>query len=98
MDLGVEDRDALAVGRQDVGVAVLEPDDEAFEAQAAQVVAGLGLAVGDAEQRADLGSQGAVGEAGDSRATVARNPGGTVRQTAGGRASGYRSSPRWWRS
>ncbi len=27
-----------------------------------------------------------------SRATVARNPGGTVRQSVGGRASGYRSA------
>ena len=27
-----------------------------------------------------------------TRATAARNPGGTVRQTVGGRASGYRSA------
>jgi hypothetical protein len=36
--LGVEDRDAPAVGSQDIGVGVLDPVDQAVEAQAAQVV------------------------------------------------------------
>ena len=46
MDLGVEDRDALPVGGQDVGVGVRAAFDQPVEAQPAQVVAHLADAVG----------------------------------------------------
>ena len=62
MDLGVEDRDALAVGGQVVGVGAWSAFDESVEAQPGEVVAGLVDGVGDAEQMAHLGAQALVGE------------------------------------
>ncbi len=41
VDLGVEDREAQAVGGQGVGVAVRDPGDQPVAGQPAQVVGGL---------------------------------------------------------
>ena len=65
MDLGVEDREALPVVGEDVGVGMLQPDDQPFQPEPAQVVAAAGLAVGLAEQPGDQRSEGSVGEAAD---------------------------------
>jgi hypothetical protein len=62
-ELGVEDGEALPVGGQHVGVGVLDPADEAVEAQAAQVVSCLAGAVGGAEQPGGQGTQALVGDA-----------------------------------
>ncbi len=58
MDLGVEDREALPVVGEDVGVGMLQPDDQAFQPEPAQVVAAAGLVVGLAEQLGDQRPQG----------------------------------------
>ena len=65
MDLGVEDRDALPVTGQDVGVAVREPGDEAFEAQPAQIVGHLRAGVVGAEQPGDVAAEPLVGDPAD---------------------------------
>jgi hypothetical protein len=65
LELAVEDRDALALGGQDVGVAGVESLDEAVQAEPAEVVAHLVAGVGLAEQLAHLGTQAPVGEADD---------------------------------
>jgi hypothetical protein len=44
--LGVEDREALPVRGEDVGVGVLDLDDEALELEPAKVVAAAALGVG----------------------------------------------------
>ena len=49
MELGVEDREPLTVGGEQLGVGVRQPDDKALELQATQVVAAPGLRVGLAE-------------------------------------------------
>ncbi len=64
--LGVEDRDALPVGGQEVGVAAGQPHNEALELEPGQVVAHLGGRVGHAEQGAHLGAQAPVGEPSDN--------------------------------
>ena len=62
MDLGVEDRDALSIGGQGVGVGVWAAFDQAVEAQPGKVVAHLVDRVGRAEQMVHLGTQAPVGE------------------------------------
>ena len=62
MDLGVEDRHALSVGGQIVGVGSRASDDQPVEAEPGQVVAGLVDGVVDAEQMAHLGAEAPVGE------------------------------------
>src|SRR6266516_5816260 len=62
VDLGVEDRQALAVGGQDVGVGVFDPADQVVEAQAAQVVGHLAGAVVCSEQPGGQGAQALVGQ------------------------------------
>jgi hypothetical protein len=65
VDFGVEDGEALPVVGEDVGVGVRQPDDQPFQAKAAQVVAAAGLGVFGVEQPSDQGSQRPVGEAAD---------------------------------
>ena len=45
VDLGVEDRDPLPVGGQDVGVGLEQPGDQAIEAESAQVITHLAYRV-----------------------------------------------------
>ena len=63
--LGVEDRDALAVVGEDVGVGTVEAFDQPVEAQPRQVVAHLVGGVGGAEQSGDAGAKAPVRDAGD---------------------------------
>ena len=65
MDFGVEDREALPVVGEDVGVRMLESDDQPFQAEPAEVVAAAGSAVGLAEELGDQRPQGSVGDAAD---------------------------------
>ena len=62
VDLGVEDRHALSVGGEVVGVGSGTSGDQAVEAESREVVAGLVDGVGDAEQMAHLGTQAPIGE------------------------------------
>ena len=65
MHLGVEDREALPVRGEDVGVGVLDLDDEALELEPAKVVAAAALGVGGgvgSEQPGDEWPQGLVGK------------------------------------
>src|SRR6266542_4320497 len=63
--LGVEDRESLPVGGDPVEVAAGQSLDEAFEAEAGQVVAGLVDGVGGAaQQRGHLGAEAPIGDAG----------------------------------
>src|SRR6266498_191579 len=62
VELGVEDREAPALGGEHVGVAAGQTADEALAAQAGQVVAHLVGRVGGAEQGGDLGAKAPVGE------------------------------------
>jgi len=62
VELGVEDRQALPVGGQDVGVGVLDPADQPVQAQSAQVVSHLAGAVGRAGQPGGQGAQALVGD------------------------------------
>src|SRR6266704_1303897 len=62
VELGVEDREAPALGGEHVGVAAGQTADEALAAQAGQVVAHLVCRVGGAEQGGDLGAKAPVGE------------------------------------
>ena len=76
--LGVEDREALPVRGEDVGVGVLDLDDEALELEPAKVVAAAALGVGGgvgSEQPGDEWPQGLVGKPADD-------------QTAGGQRAG----------
>jgi hypothetical protein len=65
VDLGVEDRDPLPVGGQDVGVGLGQPGDQAIEAESAQVTTHLAHRVRHAEQGGHLGAKAPVGEPGD---------------------------------
>jgi hypothetical protein len=62
VELGVEHRDTLAFGGQDVGVGAREAFDQPVQAQPVKVVAHLVGGVGDAEQMVHLGTQAPVGE------------------------------------
>src|SRR5258708_15115066 len=63
--LGVEDREAQAVAGEGVQVAVRDAGDEPVAGQAGQVVGGLVVAVGGAEQAGHQGAQALVRDAGD---------------------------------
>ena len=75
LELGVEDCDADALVRDHVGVGALEALDEAMEAQASQVVAHLGRAVGRAEESGHLPAKALVGETGDGTDDEAQGTG-----------------------
>src|SRR5438874_13272351 len=62
VDCRVEERDALAVGSQVVGVGALAALDEAVEAESGEVVDHLVGAVSGAEQMGRLGTEASVGE------------------------------------
>ena len=64
-ELGEEGGDAQAVGGDAVGVGAVDAFDEAFEAESAQVVGGLGGGVVGLPEGGHLGAQGLVGEAAD---------------------------------
>jgi len=65
VELAVEDRNALSLAGQDVGVAGVETVDQPVEPEPAQVIAHLVAGVGRAEQLAHLGTKAPIGEADD---------------------------------
>ena len=75
LQLGVEDRDADALGGEDVGVAAGKAGDEPVEPQAAEVVTHLALAVVLAEVSGDEPAEALVGETGDRGKDVAQGAG-----------------------
>ena len=74
-DLGVEDREALPIGGEDIGVGVRNLSDQALEFQAAQVVAAASLVVRFAEQSTDQWPDGLVAEPADQVATDGQRAG-----------------------
>jgi hypothetical protein len=74
-ELGVEDREPLAVVGEHVAVAVIEAADEPVQAQPAQVVGHLAGAVGAAEQAGDKGAKAPIGYAGDGMQRQAQGAG-----------------------
>ena len=75
LELGVEHGDADAFAGELVGVGAREALDQAVQAQAAEVVAHLGLALGLAEVLADESAEALVGEAGEALEDVAEGAG-----------------------
>src|SRR4029077_18692255 len=65
VELGVEDGDALALGREHVGVGVRDAGDQPVQPQATQVVGHLAAVVVGAEESGDEPAKALVGEAGD---------------------------------
>ena len=74
MQLGVEDGDSESFGGEGVGVGG-HSDDEAMEAEAAQVVGHLVGGVGGAEQSGDEPAKALIGEAGDGVDDTAQGAG-----------------------
>src|SRR5687768_5901313 len=75
VDLGVEDRERLAVGGELVEVAAGNADDQAVAAQPGEVVAGPVHAVAGAERSGHQGSEALVGEAGHGEQAGAEGAG-----------------------
>ena len=75
VDLGVEDREAEAVGGEGIQVAVRDAGDEAVAGQAREVVTGLVDGVGGAEQAGHQGAQALVRDAGDGAQHVGEGAG-----------------------
>jgi hypothetical protein len=63
VDLGEQERDAPAVGREDVAVLVREAFEHALAEETSQVIAHLPCGVRRGEQRRDQGTQLGVGQA-----------------------------------
>lgn len=64
-ELGVEDGDADALGRELVAVGALDASDEPVETEPSQVIAHLAAAVVGAEESGHTPAKAVVGEAGD---------------------------------